>query len=235
MCVCLQDLPFKLSDDPTYSTNVLYRLPRRYEGEQLVRFSCVGSYGRLAQLIYAVHEFFMKPSFSKEDAQELVFQAAELVAYSRDHLKGDIDGTNMRNAVEGLARRFLALDALWSISEVVGEAAGKHEWWESTVETSIGRLEAWDVKFKVNHKESASKDRPLIPILVLALRAFKAGDRPAPQFVVEIKERLFGGQAPSTFRKAEWDKMRSFVKDSGLRLMKAQRPPHPLKRHVSKQ
>lgn len=217
MCVCLQNLPFQVSDDPKYLTHDLYRLPPLYEGEQLKSFSHVSSFDRVSKLIYVVHKIFVKTSLSKEEAQKLISKAAELFAYSLKCLKGDLEGGDVENAVEGLARRFLVLDAMWSIGAVVGEAADKGTWWRAAVKALIGRLEDWEAKFEKKHKQSRSKMRHLIPMLVLALRALKAGARPAPQFVVEIKKRLFGEHAPAYFRTREWNKMRRLVEVSGFK------------------
>lgn len=111
---------------------------------------------------------------------------------------------------EALGRRFLALDAVWCICELLGPAAQKEKWWRTMMD-SVLELPQLRIP-QTMHQHSRF---PLVMKLAAVLYEYNDGQRPPPREVVQLKRDLFDmNTGPRFFRYERWNPWREDDKEA---------------------
>ena len=201
--------PFDSSQHP------FYRLPAGHPKTPLKPFDGVYAMTAmppargLACKLARVQQMFSKPRLCRNDFPDLMSLAYDLVRYATTRLATDLSGETTYGLVAPLARRFLLLDSLWVICEVVGAPMNKGQWWDKLMETMP------------NPQDISPPPRfprrgwyYFVEQLIAALEIYRTGGRPAPEMVVEIKRKIVSKEVGHPlFQSHLWDLWRQLDKE----------------------
>lgn len=138
-----------------------------------------------------LRELLAKDFLSSNDVFSLSSMAGELLRFAAWTQANELRGECSANLVGPLSRRFLVLDALISICEVVGPAMNKEQWWGKLMETMSLSLPQDVASLRTRYGIATHDWVPLVRRIVAAIGIYREGRRPPPREVVEIKQEIF--------------------------------------------
>ncbi|KAL8430829.1 hypothetical protein ACSSS7_005688 [Eimeria intestinalis] len=165
----------------------------------------------------AVRNILLKPTVNQSDLERLILLTAHLVRLGTTAMPYLPSGHAKAAMVRALACRFLVLEAIWAIGDVVGPALNKEYWWHTFSEKVAGS--SLDLHLRPKKRNPARINEKLVALLYEALLKYRLGVRPSAEEAREIKEALFcGPSAPVAFKGPAWDTLRrDFEGSSGQR------------------
>ncbi|KAL8450150.1 hypothetical protein Emag_003394 [Eimeria magna] len=193
-------------------THPYYRLPPAPSSPTLILLREEGwlihSGGRrtVKQSLDPIRRLLAKPQLTYQDAQELLFSSRCVVDYLSQWHKRPLNGRIPNVAAYVLGLRFLCLEALVSVIQVLGPAMNAQQWFPWLVATVPTNFDPKAFRSEVR----TTHHMWLATQLSGALEQLKHGRRPSMTTVVMLKRALFHHtSAPLRFKNPEWDPWRS--------------------------
>ncbi|KAL8454207.1 hypothetical protein Emed_000465 [Eimeria media] len=197
-------------------THPLYCLPRLLPGALTRGFNLSAilkpPYKAKAPLrcLRRVHELLNKKTLVPNQAQVLVFMAEGLVSYLMFRHRSTLLALHYSQMVDKLGTRYMCLDAIVSMLQLLGPAMTPHEWWDSFVRWVPTEYHPREL---VTNLPQAAEHRDLSIRLSNALKILKQGQRPPEEETVKLKRDLLRTHATAQFRDKRWDLWRQADED----------------------
>ncbi|KAL8436949.1 hypothetical protein ACSSS7_001313 [Eimeria intestinalis] len=191
-------------------THLYFRLPILKPGKisktfHLGRaFSPIGSPSPHPHLSI-IRMLLTRPSITPEEAEELIKSCEELVTCLLRFHTGPVDGRKPSRVAYVLARRFLSLEALFTVIQILGPAMRAELWWSDLVSA---------IPTEVYFPKPPRKPKVLEGVLLAkrlssALASLKSGVRPSLEETIAIKRMIFKeGSIELGFSESRWDAWR---------------------------
>lgn len=165
----------------------------------------------LRRRLHLLRALFQKEEVSTTDLATLMAVAQCLLHFASRCHPAQLEGIPPVRAVEPAARRFLIVDALWSICTVVGSEMNQSQWWGRLMKhTEIPK------SLLSNPPSGApfSHRRFFLISISNALEEFRHGKRPSPEEVVALKRIIFcDSKFSSRFSNRAWYQWRKDDED----------------------
>ncbi|CDJ54012.1 hypothetical protein EBH_0065650 [Eimeria brunetti] len=189
-----------------FESHLFYRLPKAVCSSPLYPFNYKRAKDETAveylpRILSPIRELLTKEQLESNELQALITHAEQLVKYTMWSSVSDLGPLTLRHVQQVLGHRFIILDALWCITEVVDPAMRNEEWWTVTVNKLAKAPEYKLTPFEMGGIRHFSVTR-----MISALKEYQRGNRPAAREVVQLKQVLFCSLiGPLVFRRPEYD------------------------------
>ncbi|KAL8448973.1 hypothetical protein Emed_003325 [Eimeria media] len=174
------------------TTHLYYRLPTvlpgtiRKEFSTLRAFSTIGCSSAHPYLIKIRH-LLTRRSITPEQAEVLIYSCEELYTYLLRYHRTPVQGRKASDAAFVLSRRFLCLEAVFTVIQVVGPAMRAELWWSKLLNAV-----PTDVQYPIPVlRPKVVEAVHLARRLSSALASLKRGIRPTLEETVALKRILF--------------------------------------------
>ncbi|KAL8441573.1 hypothetical protein Emag_007066 [Eimeria magna] len=191
-------------------THLYYRLPTVEPGNISRAFNTVRAFSTIGcpsahPHLSSIHNLLTRLSITPGQAEVLISACEDLVTYLWRFHRTPADGRRASNAANILARRFLCLEAIFTVIQVIGPAMRAELWWSmllSAIPTEV-------------HYSTPIRRQQIIECVRLAQRlssalaSLKRGIRPTPDETIAIKRMLFKQASIRLgFAEPRWDAWR---------------------------
>ncbi|KAL8447597.1 hypothetical protein Emed_004278 [Eimeria media] len=159
-------------------------------------------------LINLARDLLAQQSLSLPDATLLHGCSEALLKHAMTRLTKPVSSMSATLIAYALSVRFLIADTLWCACETLGDIMDKEEWWSRLMENMLTTSDSWSLK-AFEQKQGSKKTIRLTVRILNIVHMYKAGERPSPKDVVQIKQLMFcGGKLLPAFRQKLWDSWR---------------------------
>ncbi|KAL8272617.1 hypothetical protein Esti_003506 [Eimeria stiedai] len=186
---------------PTVPSSVLEKLGR-------TRHKHLVGGERLWGLINLARHLLAKPCLSLPDAELLHSCVEALRSHAMSRLTKPLTPYGgSRHFAFAASLRFLIVDILWCASEVLSRSTETKRWFGSLVESMLSTSAPWSAGNLRQRQEAGRLE--LLSRIFSVWDIYKAGQRPSPKDVVEIKQMIFCGKSVlPAFNQSVWDSWR---------------------------
>ncbi|KAL8276027.1 hypothetical protein Esti_000143 [Eimeria stiedai] len=191
-------------------THLYYRLPIFEPGSTRKTFSVVRAFATVGSSSAHPHLHFMRnlltrPTITRAQAEVLILCSEELVGHLWRFHRTPVDGRKPSHTAYLLARRFLCLEALFTVIQILGPAMHAESWWPKLMEAIPTDVDFATPVLKPKIVESVS----LAERLSSALASMKRGIRLSLEETVKLKRWLFKEATIKLgFQGPKWDPWR---------------------------
>lgn len=201
---------------PSYSeafiAHPFYRLPKLSPEIKVRQFSAEKAFSRgnlisqASAVLGWIRSLLVKEELSERDVNELIAATERAVCHLFYFHQSPIIKLGAAQAAMVLARRYLMLDAVVSVMQVVGPAMVAHQWWPELAAALPTTLHFGYTHSPYRRTKALEE---LATRLSTAVELLKKCIRPSPQETVELKRELFCRKSsPQCFMGLQWEAWR---------------------------
>ncbi|KAL8433595.1 hypothetical protein Efla_000739 [Eimeria flavescens] len=159
----------------------------------------------LPRLLLPIRMILLKEKLKREDMRHLMSAAEHVIAFAQRYMTKSVSAVKSFRLLVAYGRRFMLLDALWCVCEVVGSAMRRDVWWQSFARSVVAPLPYEPTDLDSTILQIAGNKDVLRLRLWANLQVFVRGARPSPKDIVEIKrELLCFGSSPLVMADSDW-------------------------------
>ncbi|KAL8430655.1 hypothetical protein ACSSS7_005790 [Eimeria intestinalis] len=119
-----------------------------------------------------------------------------------------LTSTSLFHFAHGTALRFLLADTLWCASQVLGDSFKRDSWWGPLMAKMLAISNPWPPEKSKRMRQGRAK-LELVQAVTQVLDIYRAGQRPGPDEVVQIKRMIFcAADRLTAFEQSLWDPWR---------------------------
>ncbi|KAL8450079.1 hypothetical protein Emed_002661 [Eimeria media] len=157
---------------------------------------------RQVHLLRRIRELFLKDVLDQTETDRLVTLAESLASQMSVAMTFGVSQKRPYLACEQLGRRFLSMNAIYSISKTLNAGWEQDDWWKELTQ----RIPAeYRPNVYVSPADQTDFNMRLVFDLVKAINLYKSGLSPTDEDVIDLKRRLFCmQQSPYFLKDACW-------------------------------
>ncbi|KAL8430828.1 hypothetical protein ACSSS7_005687 [Eimeria intestinalis] len=152
----------------------------------------------------SLRTLLVKKDFSLADVHLLMVHVGCLIQLGKHNMPRVPPARTNKTLIQLLAYRFLLLDAVWQVCDMVGPLMNRHIWWNHFFCQVVGATPSLGTT--VRERKSSPLEPRVLRWLQEALRKFERGQRPSRLETLRLKRALFCQlYTVRYFKRASWN------------------------------